>query len=229
MQQINWYENPTIAAIIGAVVGSVLTAAVSIFIWKKTRRVKRVDCVINDASSLLTFSDTIRSQLEVKYSGEKATSVFLFNLEIFNSGNQAVANQPVLIRLDNNAKIVGYSLKTEPEVGFGKISELQRQNGELDLTIELLNPGDRVYLELISVNNASDMIDVYMKNANVICRSYTRKAAESAILGAFNKAADPTLVSLAIIRSIPLFGGFAEPLMAITLAERFEKALRQKK
>jgi hypothetical protein len=67
MQQMNWYENPTIAAIIGAVVGSVLTAAVSIFIWKKTRRVKRVDCVINDASSLLTFSDTIRSELEVKY------------------------------------------------------------------------------------------------------------------------------------------------------------------
>lgn len=229
MQQMNWYENPTIAAIIGAVVGSVLTAAVSIFIWNKTRRVKRVDCVINDASSLLTFSDTIRSELEVKYSGEQATSVFLFNLEIFNSGNQAVANQPVLIRLDNKAKIVGYSLKTEPEVGFGKISELQRQNGELDLTIELLNPGDRVYLELISVNNASDMIDVYMKNANVICRYYTRKAAENAILGAFNKAVDPTLVSLAIIRSIPLFGGFAETLMAITLAERFEKALRQKK
>jgi hypothetical protein len=35
MQQMNWYENPTIAAIIGAVIGSVITAAVSIFIWKK--------------------------------------------------------------------------------------------------------------------------------------------------------------------------------------------------
>src|SRR4028118_504257 len=228
MQQMNWYENPTIAAIIGAIVGSVLTAVVSIFIWKKTRRVKRVDCVINDASSLLTFSDTIRSELEVKYSGEKATSVFLFNLEIFNSGNQAVANQPVLIRLDNNAKIVGYSLKTEPEVGFGKISELRRQNGELDLTIELLNPGDRVYLELISVNNASDLIDVYMKNANVICRSYTRKAAESAILGILSKEVDPRLMFLGIIRSLPFFGGIAEPLMMIILTERFEKALRQR-
>ncbi|WP_293149273.1 MULTISPECIES: hypothetical protein [unclassified Microcoleus] len=228
MQQMNWYENPTIAAIIGAVVGSVLTAAVSIFIWKKTSRVKRVDCVINDASSLLTFSDTIRSELEVKYSGEQTTSVFLFNLEIFNSGNQAVANQPVLIRIDNKAKIVGYSLKTEPKVGFGKISELQRQNGELDLTIELLNPGDRVYLELISVNNASDLIDVYMKNANVLCRSYTRKAAESAILGVLNKQIDPTLVSLAMIGSLP-FGGFVAPFAAIILEQKFEKALRQRK
>jgi hypothetical protein len=133
-----------------------------------------------------------------------------------------------LIRLDNKAKIVGYSLKTEPEVGFGKISELQRQNGELDLTIELLNPGDRVYLELISVNNASDLIDVYMKNANVICRSYTRKAAESAIFGVLNKQIDPTLVSLAMISSLP-FGGFVAPFMAIILEQKFEKALRQRK
>jgi hypothetical protein len=128
----------------------------------------------------------------VKYAGEQTTSVFLFNLEVFNSGNQAVGNQPVLVRLDHNAKIVGYSVKTEPEVGFGKISELQRQNSELDLSIELLNPGDRVYLELISVNNTSDLIEVYMKNANVIGRSYTRKAAESAVLGVLSKSVDPT-------------------------------------
>ncbi|BAB73897.1 hypothetical protein ACN23B_11030 [Anabaena sp. FACHB-709] len=226
---MNWYENPTIAAIIGGVVGAAITAAASIFIWQKTSRVRRIDCVINDASSLLTFSDTIRSKLEVKYAGEQTTSVFLFNLEVFNSGNQAVGNQPVLVRLDNNAKIVGYSIKTEPEVGFGKISELQRQNSELDLSIELLNPGDRVYLELISVNNTSDLIEVYMKNANVICRSYTRKAAESAILGVLSKSVDPTLVSLAMMRSIPFFGGFMEPFMTVVLAERFERALRQRK
>ncbi len=75
---MSWYENPTVAAIIGAVVGAAITAAASIFIWQKTSRVRRIDCVINDASSLLTFADTIRSKLEVKYAGEQATSVFLY-------------------------------------------------------------------------------------------------------------------------------------------------------
>jgi hypothetical protein len=103
---------------------------------------------------------------------------------------------------------------------------LQRQNGELDLSIELLNPGDRVYLELISVNNTSGLIEVYMKYANVVCRSYTRKAPESAILGVLNKSVDP-IVSLAMLRSIPLFGGFVEPFMTVVLAERFERALCQ--
>jgi hypothetical protein len=73
---------------------------------------------------------------------------------------------------------------------------------------------------------------------NVVCRSYTRKAAESAILGVLNKSAilgvlnksvDPTLVSLAMMRSIPFFGGFVEPFMTVVLAERFERALRQSK
>lgn len=68
-----------------------------------------------------------------------------------------------------------------------------------------------------------------MKNANVACRSYTRKAAESAILGVLNKSVDPMLVSLAMMRSIPFFGGFVEPFMTVVLAERFEKALRQSK
>lgn len=226
---MNWYENPTIAAIIGAVVGSVITATVSMWITKKTSQVKRVDCIINDASSLLSFSDTIRTQLEIKYSGEQASSVFLFNLEVCNSGNQAVENQPYLIRLDDKAKIIGYSIKTQPAVGFGEISKSQSQQNSLDISIQLLNPGDRVYLELISVNNASDEIDVYMKNANVICRSYTRQAAESAILGTLSKAVDPGLMFLAIIRSLPFFGGIAEPFMMIILTERFEKALRQRK
>ena len=225
---MNWYENPTIAAILGGVVGSVITAAVSMWITKKTTQIRRADCIINDASSLLSFSDTIRTKLEIKYSGEQASSVFLFNLEVFNSGNQAVENQPCLIRLDDKAKIIGYSIKTQPAVGFGEISKSQSQNS-LDLSIQLLNPGDRVYLELISVNNASDEIDVYMKNANVICRSYTRQAAESAILGTLSKAVDPRLMFLAIIRSLPFLGGIAEPFMMIILTERFEKALRQRK
>jgi hypothetical protein len=225
---MNWYENPTIAAILGGVGGSVITAGVSMWIAKKTSQVRRVDCIINDASSLLSFSDTIRTKLEIKYSGEQAISVFLFNLEVFNSGNQAVANQPCLIRLDDKAKIIGYSIKTQPAVGFGEISKSQSDRS-LDLSIQLLNPGDRVYLELISVNNASDRIDVYMKNANVIFRLYTRQAAERAILGTLNKTVDPTLMLLAIIRSVPFFGGIAEPLMMIVLTERFEKALRERK
>lgn len=222
-----WYENPTIAAILGGLAGALITAAVSLFIWQKTNKIKRTDCIISEASSLLSFAATIRNKLEVTYAGERANTVFLFNIEVFNSGTLAIGSQPVQIRLDRTAKVVGYSVKTQPEVGFGQIQESQPENHALDLNIELLNPGDRVFIELISVNNASGAIDVYMKNANVINRVYTRQAAETAIARSLERV-DPTLMSLAMIRSLPFLGGIAEPLMTVILAERFEKALRQR-
>ena len=223
-----WHNNPTIAAIVGAVVGAALTAAVSIFIWKKTNKIRRVDCIIDDASSLLSFSDEIRNELQIIYAGEPANSVFLFNLEIFNSGTLAIGSQPVIIRLDNEAKIVGYSLKTIPKVGFGEIKEMSRSQNGLDLNIELLNPQDRVYIELISINNSSEQIDVYMKNANVIPRIYTRRAAENAILGTLNQEVDPSLVSLVMLSNLPFFGGYGRTLMTVLLAQRLEKAVRHR-
>jgi hypothetical protein len=36
-------------------------------------------------------------------------------------------------------------------------------------------------------------------------------------------------MSLAMMCSIPFFGGFVEPFMTVVLAERFERALRQSK
>lgn len=71
-----WYENPTVAAILGGLVGAVITAAVSLFIWQKTNKIRRIDCIISDASSLLSFAATIRNKLEVTYAGERANTVF---------------------------------------------------------------------------------------------------------------------------------------------------------
>jgi nucleoside diphosphate kinase len=69
-----WYDNATVAAILGGLVGAIVTAGVSVFIWQKTNKIKRVDCIVNDASSLLSFADTIRNELEVTYAGERANS-----------------------------------------------------------------------------------------------------------------------------------------------------------
>ncbi|EGJ32485.1 MULTISPECIES: hypothetical protein [Moorena] len=223
-----WYDNPTVAATLGALAGSVFTACVSVFIWQKTKKIKQVDCIINDSSSLLSFSDTIRNELKIIYADEPANSVFLFNMEVFNSGNLAIREQPVSIRLDSNSKIVGYTFKTIPEVGFGEVRELLLQETRLDLIIELLNPRDRVYIELISINNYSSNIDVYMKNANVTSRVYTRRA-ENAILGILSQEIDPSLASLAMLSNLPFFGGFANSIMTMVLAQQIKKAVRQKK
>ncbi|MBN1274526.1 MAG: hypothetical protein JXB26_19875 [Candidatus Aminicenantes bacterium] len=217
---MSWYQNPTIAALFGGMAGAIITSIVSVYIWNKTHKIKRVDGIIGDISSLLTFSEKIKDQLEIKFSGEDAKAVYLFSIDISNSGTEAVENHPVNIRLDESSNIVDYSITTDPEVGFGEIIEKRKEGNALDLEIALLNPDDRVSIELVSLDNNSEQIDLYMKNTNVKSRVYSRKSAEKQLIGTFT---DRKMLLLAVLSSVPFFGGFAKSMMTVALAKRIDK------
>ena len=215
-----WYQNPTIAALLGGLAGAIITSIVSVYIWKKTHKIKRVDGIIGDISSLLTFSEKIKDQLEIKFSGAEAKAVYLFSIDISNSGTEAVESHPVNIRLDESSNIVDYSIATDPEVGFGDIIETRKEDNALDLEIALLNPDDRVSIEVVSLDNSSEQIDLYMKNANVQSRVYSRKSAEKQLIGAFT---DRQMLLLAGLSSVPFIGGFAKSMMTVALAKKIDK------
>lgn len=215
-----WYQNPTIAAVLGGLVGAIITSIISICIWKKTHKIKRVDGIIGDISSLLTFSEKIKDQLEIKFSGTEAKAVYLFSIDVINSGTEAVKDHPVNIRLDESSKIVDYSITTDPEVGFGEIIEKHKEGNALDLEIALLNPEDRVSIELVSLDNSGEQINIYMKNANVQSRIYSRKSAEKQLIGAFS---DREMLLLAGLSYVPFLGGFAKLLVTLVLAKRIDK------
>ncbi len=215
-----WYQNPTIAALLGGLVGAIITSIVSVYIWKKTHKIKRVDGIIGDITSLLTFSEKIKDQLEIKFSGSEAKAVYLFSIDISNSGTEAVESHPVNIRLDESSNIVDYSISTEPEIGFGDIKEKRKEGNILDLEIALLNPDDSVSIEIVSLDNTSEQIDLYMKNANVQTRVYSRKSVEKQLTGAFM---DREMLSLAVLSTIPIIGGFAKSMMTVVLAKRIDK------
>lgn len=214
-----WYENPTVAAILGGLFGAVLTSIASIFIWKKTNKIRRIDGIINDTSALLSFSEKIKDKLEIKYSGENAEAVYLFSIDIINSGTEAVRDQPVGIRVDKSAQIVDYTFKTEPEIGFGDILEINKNGNALDLQIGLLNPKDCVSIELVSLDNNKEDLNIYLKNENVQSRVYTRKSAEQQLVGALS---DREMVLLAFTSSIPFLGGIAKSMMTVSLAQRID-------
>ena len=169
-----WYENPTIAAILGAIVGAVFTGIIGfITAWRvakkqsiANKKVRRVECFIRQASSLMSFSKSIEDKIEVKIDNESISSLYLFKLDILNTGNQAIRNQPVQLRLGEESKILSHSIETEPKVGFGEVKKNIIDAG-IDLLIDLMNPGDKVSLSVMSHNNPEGVIEVYMKNENV--------------------------------------------------------------
>lgn len=219
-KRMAWYQNPTISALLGGLAGAIITSIVSVYIWKKTHKIKRVDGIIGDITSLLTFSEKIKDQLEIKFSGAEAKAVYLFSIDISNSGTEAVENHPVNIRLDESANIVDYSITTDPEVGFGEIIEIRKEGNALDLEIALLNPNNRVSIELVSLDNNSEQIDLYMKNANVQSRVYLRNSAEKQLIGAIT---DRQMLVLAGVSSFPFVGGFARAMMTVALAKRIDR------
>jgi len=221
-----WYENPVVSAVLGGLAGAIATGIVSLYIWRKTHKIRRIDCAVGDVSSLLAFSEKIKDKLEVKFEGRDVRSVHMISLEFSNTGTEAITEQPVNIRLSEGAQVVDYTVRTVPEVGFGDIREKRKEGNALDLEIELLNPDDRVEIEIVSLDNSSDEVKVYMKNANVESRVYTAKSAQHALIGALS---DREMVALAALSSLPLFGGFARSLMTIALAKRIDKVAEKKR
>jgi len=217
---LNWYENPTVAAILGGIAGAVLSVMASVFIWRRTQKTKRIDCIIHDISSLLSVSEKIKEHLEVKFGGDEVKAVYLISLEVINTGNEAVNNQPINIRLSDKSRIIDYSIKTSPPVGFGEINEIKKEGNSLDLQVVLLNPGDRVSFDIVSIDNTDDSINVYLKNENVTSRVISKTAGEETLTDLMT---DKNMMWLAMISAIPFFGGFARSLINVGLAQRIGK------
>lgn len=222
-ENLTWYDNPTLAAVLGAVIGAVITTAVSLFIWFKTQKTKKIDCLVHDVSSLLSVSEKIQDQLEVSYSGKTAESVYFISIELISSGTEAVSNQPVHIRLERNSTIIDYSVKTHPQVGFGAIEEFNHKNNELDIMIELLNPGDRVSFEIVSIDNKDESVMIYLKNENVQTRVLSMQNKEQMLT---TDLSDRNMMLLGFLSSIPIFGGLAWSMINITFAKR-KKNIKQ--
>ena len=75
-------------------------------------------------------------------------------------------------------------------------------------------------IELVSLDNPDDTLDVYLKNANVQTRMYSRASAESTVFDLMN---DTHVMWLAVLGAMPLFGGIARSLMDVVVAKRIGK------
>lgn len=215
-----WYENPTVAAILGGIAGAVLSVITSVIIWRKTQKIKRLDLFVRDVSSLLSVSEKIQNELKITYSGTEAKSVFLISIDIVNSGNQPIENQPLNVRLPEESKIIDYSFTTEPAVGFGKIETQQPSSSGLDFQIELLNPADTFSLEVVSLDNPSDSVELFAKNAGVDARVFGTSTGNS--LDDYFLT-DRSMWFLALMSAVPFFGGFARSMINVGVAQRMSK------
>jgi len=164
---MTWYNNSAITGFLGAIAGTLITAAVSLFIWRKTHKVKRLTCLISIPQSLLSIEDKVRDRLEITFDKKPVETMYSFRVSIANTGNTAIEEQPIFISLAEGAEIIEYKTEALPQPGFGEIREIEKKGHELDLRVNLLNPKDYVGVEIISIGNSSNTVKVGLKSKDV--------------------------------------------------------------
>ena len=206
-----------LVGVIGGIAGVLLTTVVSLFIWHKSRQRKRVDLAISTPVSLVSVSEAIKERLFTTFDNQSVSSVYRFDLGLVNSGDVAIRDQPVTVRLAPGSTIVDRSIETEPMVGFGEIRYLDSVSEELSLVIELLNPGNQVKLEILSINNPTDSIEVGLKNENVEARIFK----DSSI----DKVLDMSRrdIMIALYSGVPFLGRVAQTMAILEVARRLDQ------
>ena len=219
MASTPWYQDPAIVGFVGAIVGAIITGVISLLIARREQKRKRVDCALGDPVTLVTISETIKKKLNITLDGQPVSSVYLFPLEIANSGDLAVSNQPVIVQLAEGAKIIDYKIETEPKIGFGNVATKISGN-VFELRIDLLNPKEHVNLEVVSVDNSSDVIEIGLKNENVETRIFTQKSVQNTLN---SLSANFPLLALSLFGEMPVLGSFFRPLVTLEIARKLDR------
>jgi hypothetical protein len=223
---IELIKDPSVAAIIGGLGGALITSLVSLLLWKASQNKKRIDCMINETTELVSISDRIKEKLEIQYEGQKVNSAFLFNVVLTHTGNDAIKNQPVIFKFPPPTKIINYKFETVPSVDFGEVREKLNADNELKLEIELLNKKNKISFDIYTIENPSDVIEIGLKNENVDARMYSKKTLDKLV----TSMSDDAIMNLfAITGALPFVGWFFKPLFNYALMRKLNKIEKQEK
>lgn len=221
---MSWLENPTIAAVLGALTGALATGLISVWIWRSSRTRLRIRAVIRDVTSLLEISENLKSTLNVEIRGKKIQSLFVTSIDVINTGNASIENQNIMIAFPQGTEIIDYSISTTPKIGFEGLNSEAIAHA-LKVSTKLLNISDKITLEIISTGNSSDEVEVAMRNKDVEEEIVDARTGD---FGLSSLLSERNLVMLAIVSTIPFFGGFARSMINVGVANRIDNLSKRK-
>jgi hypothetical protein len=119
------------------------------------------------------FDPSKVSELEIIINGAQSKSLVSNQFNIENSGQIPLKDIRFRINFlaqDTLFKIYSYSYETQPKFEFGPIKP-KLLNGNLQLTFDLLNPGDKIFINVLT--NSKVNTEVYSKSEGMILNRAT--------------------------------------------------------
>lgn len=221
---MTWLENPTIAAILGGIAGALVAGIISVLIWRGSRTRKRIRAVIRDVTSILEISPALKSKLSIEIKGQAIESLFLTSVDVSNTGNASISNQSILVIFPDGTEIIDFSMTTKPAVGFEGVKATIEGN-KIRASADLFNVNEQMTFEIISTGNSSEDVDVVMRNNDVEEEIVDARTGD---FGLSSLLSERNLLFLAVVSTIPFFGGFARSMINVGVANRIDNLNRRR-
>jgi hypothetical protein len=137
-------------AIAGAVIGALLTGAVSFYQTRKSSRRKELTIVSKYPSRLVEVDEQFSKHVEVRVDGKVVPTVFVVDFVVLNSGSEVLDNLEVPVTYRGDGEVVAVSLgETNFSAGPEDCIVEQRDPHSVLLRLKYLNPGDEAAVWVI--------------------------------------------------------------------------------
>lgn len=134
----------------GAVVGAVLTGAISWLQAAKHRKLSRLSVFTTRPSRLVEVHSTISKDVTITIAGESVPTVYTIEMTVANSGTEPLHNVEVVTEFDGNGKVLTANLgETNFEFEPNDVVVAPANNSQVDLSTSYLNPGDEFVVKML--------------------------------------------------------------------------------
>ena len=140
----------------------VITAIISLFLFVRTQRKKRLHCIKYSPTPLFTVKEAVKEKIKIFYGDKIAENLFLMEMKIVNSGNVSIRKEdivnPVQFQFDDKTNVIDWSvINTKPKDIPANLVLLPNENNKVQCDFDLLNARDELDLQFICTGKPTEI------------------------------------------------------------------------
>lgn len=143
-------SDPSYQFLIGVII-ALLAIIVSVVIYYKQKSSKKLSFKIVSNTSILTYEERVKNELQLSYKAKKVEDVRLILLRIFNSGNVPITSEdyekPISVEFNGSTQVLTAEVIRKRPINLQ--ATIAIENRVVTLYPSLLNPSDEIGLKIL--------------------------------------------------------------------------------
>jgi len=188
----------------------------TVYLFHLGRPKKELQVLIDTSTPLVDVHSEAMGDIEILYKGKAAKNVFLTQVRLRNSGNQAILDSDysrnLSFEFDADAEVIDYSVTDSEPANIGMV--LTRTSiSKVEVLPVLLNPGDMTTIRFIVIRQDGQAINTFrvdgrMKEIKQVAVVRTSDLQEDDLSKLILKWLLPVLLTISSVITIVLLGGW---------------------